>query len=730
MKDNSSKFTWVETYKEIVSYLKDKKNAQKSLINLLKEIGITGFKDEDKDGNAIELSEIDPFTFFCYLNKFGPKKRVQILQKLAKKLNFKNIPESDFGIPSANAQKLHLFPFKIYRINNEIDTLWELFLKALDDEIDDDLFGRALKIKSVGKTKLSEALFNINPNKYFPINGPTRPYLEENFGIDPEFDTFSEYESILEKIRLKIDKPFYEISYDAWKYKQSPDGWFNDLIKINCPPERIKHRKDWEKELHQLLNNKNGELNNEDWDLFFKLVNKDFWGGKVTFGRFGLSFTGNNKNKILSDIEKTNKWTQKIWSCSKRNVSTILTEFWEDNVPGAGIGFPTLILYLKDPLKYNIWLPKMEKGLKQLENTSYSKKDSESYLNYNSQLILIREKYNLEPQALDIVLSIEKDKYIETLEVGDPMQKIRYWLYAPGEGAKKWDEFYSKGIMAIGWNELGDLNQYNSKKEIADKLIESDPKGGTKKNDTITNFSFKETISVGDIVIAKKGKNDYLGYGIVDSDYFYDDSQEYYKKCRRVNWKKNGIWKEDGGPIVLKTLTDITKYPEYVDKLIKLIGIEAKTSSVQISIPLNTIIYGPPGTGKTYYLKNALFDKFTEKQSIQTKEEFCVELVQGISWWHVISIAMLDLKKAKVQEIYEHPLIQAKANISTTKTPKNTIWSLLQRHTKEDCPNVNFKKRDNPLFFEKDTQATWTIDEEITKVETPDFFDLLEKYSK
>jgi len=118
MADDRSKFTWVETYREIVDFLKEKKSDQKSLINLLKELGINGFKDQDKNNTEIELSEIDPFTFFCYLNKYGSKKRIEILQSLAKKLSFKNIPNDDFGIPSANAQKLHLFPFKIYRNNN------------------------------------------------------------------------------------------------------------------------------------------------------------------------------------------------------------------------------------------------------------------------------------------------------------------------------------------------------------------------------------------------------------------------------------------------------------------------------------------------------------------------------------------------------------------------------------------------------------------------------------
>ena len=44
-------------------------------------------------------------------------------------------------------------------------------------------------------------------------------------------------------------------------------------------------------------------------------------------------------------------------------------------------------------------------------------------------------------------------------------EKCEYWVFAPGEQANKWDEFYENGIMAIGWD-IGDLRNFNSKNEI------------------------------------------------------------------------------------------------------------------------------------------------------------------------------------------------------------------------------------------------------------------------
>ena len=154
--------------------------------------------------------------------------------------------------------------------------------------------------------------------------------------------------------------------------------------------------------------------------------------------------------------------------------------------------------------------------------------------------------------------------------------------------------------------------------------------------------------------------------------------------------------------------------------------IEIATSMKKIPLELNTILYGPPGSGKTYALKNRYYDYFTSKQATQTKEEFLAAMAGDLTWWQVIAIVVKDLERCKVAEIFNHPLLQEKARISTTKTPKSTIWGILQAHTIEDCPNVKFTKRDQPQFFWKDEDGTWTIDEQIMKNETPELLEALE----
>lgn len=222
-------------------------------------------------------------------------------------------------------------------------------------------------------------------------------------------------------------------------------------------------------------------------------------------------------------------------------------------------------------------------------------KESKDYRYLTNDVINI-ERYN---SILDAQLSSGTDK--------QNMSK-KYWLYAPGENAHKWDEFYDLGIMALGWDELEDIRQYNSREEIKEALVEAYGGEGSKKNDVSANYDFVNTINIGDIIIAKKGRGELLGFGEVTSNYKYDENREDYNSIRKVEWRLKGNWRVDFS-LVLKTLTDITsystddeKYNTYYERLLGIMTTENSPTqnTLVMSFPLNSILYGPPGTGKTY----------------------------------------------------------------------------------------------------------------------------------
>lgn len=152
-----------------------------------------------------------------------------------------------------------------------------------------------------------------------------------------------------------------------------------------------------------------------------------------------------------------------------------------------------------------------------------------------------------------------------------------------------------------------------------------------------------------------------------------------------------------------------------------------KRDFAEIPLAKNTIFYGPPGTGKTYRLRTELMPLFTGEKALLTEKEYALQITENLTWWETISIVLMDLTEAKVQQIYEHPLMQAKIARSENKKPKNSIWYHLQKHTDLRCPNVRFDKtkRSEPLYFWKDEKGKWAIDYRLATQAMPDFNDIL-----
>lgn len=180
---------------------------------------------------------------------------------------------------------------------------------------------------------------------------------------------------------------------------------------------------------------------------------------------------------------------------------------------------------------------------------------------------------------------------------------IRYWLYAPGDNATYWDEFYNLGIMAIGWDKIGDLSEYGKKTDIKNKMAEVYGVKNSSKaymNFVQCTWDFVKGMNIGDVVFVKQGLYKVLGYGVVTSDYYFDDNRDEYCNVRTVDWKQKGVW-DHPGQAVQKTLTDITKYTDYVEK-IKLLFMDTSIKQFTniLHIKKNIILQGAPGTGKTY----------------------------------------------------------------------------------------------------------------------------------
>lgn len=271
--------------------------------------------------------------------------------------------------------------------------------------------------------------------------------------------------------------------------------------------------------------------------------------------------------------------------------------------------------------------------------------------------------------------------------VKDNDEPIKYWLYSPGEQAYKWMEFYQDNIVALGWDELEDLNNYKNKDEISQALKLSYGGDTKKTNDANANYDFLNTMDIGDIIIVKKGSYTLLGYGRISSDYFYDDSREDYIHCRSVEWTKKGEWEIDHS-MVQKTLTDITDYDKtngesikYYKYLIDIMNNNTLQNNKNISLinllqyKKQIILQGPPGTGKTREAKliaqNIFINEFLENLS----SDFSYNLKSGTT--------------ASIKSLKDN---QIELNLSTPETKSNVIFS--KEEVYESFISNDFKKND------------------------------------
>jgi ATPase associated with various cellular activities AAA_5 len=218
----------------------------------------------------------------------------------------------------------------------------------------------------------------------------------------------------------------------------------------------------------------------------------------------------------------------------------------------------------------------------------------------------------------------------------DDIETIHYWIYSPGKGAKIWDECYDNNIMAIGWDAIGDLRDYNSKDEIKKVMNQYYDPSRSYIHSACATWEFANEMKPGDIVFAKNGMHLIIGRGVVKSDYIYDSERKEFKNIRKVDWTDRGEW-ECSRQSPMKTLTDITSYTDYVDQLnlffegealddieavetvypqydkakfLESVYIDERSYNTLVSLvetKKNVILQGAPGVGKTFAAKRLAY---------------------------------------------------------------------------------------------------------------------------
>ena len=219
-------FTWIPYYKEFAQRLTQFQKDRKRLLNLIynnrDELLAKYLHDQGGEGDLLE--DIDPFTVFGLFNRgIKHENRINSAKLFKNILDIKaDIPKDFEGIPVLNTQKSHFFGFRSHRGKNDIQNLWNLFIKVVNDENFKEEYNTVIK-QFIIKVNITMGLFWIRPEKFLAFDRTNRQYLKEQYGIKlpnkaPEY---SEYMKILDSINKKMasgeikENTFYELSANA-----------------------------------------------------------------------------------------------------------------------------------------------------------------------------------------------------------------------------------------------------------------------------------------------------------------------------------------------------------------------------------------------------------------------------------------------------------------------------------------------------------------------------------
>ncbi len=241
----------------------------------------------------------------------------------------------------------------------------------------------------------------------------------------------------------------------------------------------------------------------------------------------------------------------------------------------------------------------------------------------------------------------------------------RVWLLAAGEGGRLWTDFEREGIAAIGWDYLGDLSAFSSREEIQAEIASVSGKENP-TNDSLACWEFGHVMAAGDVILAKRGASTLLAHGRVTGDYVYEEDRAEYQHTRTVDWTPVEGWEiPEDRRVANKTLTDFTKYPNWVRKAFGWIGAapDETTTDGDASGPYtlqhameglfmpeqnvqhildtlaqmkNAILQGPPGVGKTFVARRLAWALIGRKapenvEFVQFHQSYAYEdFIQGI----------------------------------------------------------------------------------------------------
>ena len=189
---------------------------------------------------------------------------------------------------------------------------------------------------------------------------------------------------------------------------------------------------------------------------------------------------------------------------------------------------------------------------------------------------------------------------------------------APGHDAEWWEDCLTGGYICVGWDQVGDLHEFESKGSFLNafhrEMAQAYP-SKSKRTEKANELWTLTELDPDDLVVANQGTSRVLGVGtVVEPGYVWDDSRETYRHTVKVLWDTN--FAREISPQKRWALVTVAKVPQKLQE--EILGGRTPAPEKGVSPPKappqeifaeiaasierkgQAVLYGPPGTGKTW----------------------------------------------------------------------------------------------------------------------------------
>ena len=199
--------------------------------------------------------------------------------------------------------------------------------------------------------------------------------------------------------------------------------------------------------------------------------------------------------------------------------------------------------------------------------------------------------------------------------------------------------FLSESVIAIGWEELGDLSRLPQNKEAL--RLEYQKVFPTAKKMSVANCvgsisRFVFDMKVGDYIVFPSKYNREINLGVVESEYYYEPESQIYNHRRKVRWLKHlpRVAFTQGALYEVGAFTTCFEIKNYTDEFLSALDKNFKTKKAETIIDetIERTAADIQNTTCDFILK-----ELSRKQKGYPLEEFIADLLRAMGYRAIVS---------------------------------------------------------------------------------------------